>query len=94
MATYSSFHQLPIWQEARRLCKLVNELVINGNANKDLRFRDQIKGSAGSVMDYIAEWFERSGNREFIQALSIAKGGSGEVRSQLYRGIDLSYFEG
>ena len=92
MATYSSFDQLPIWQEARRLCKKVNDLVMKSDACKDFRFRDQIRSAAGSVMDNIAEGFERSGNREFIQSLSIAKGETGETRSQLYRGIDFSYF--
>ncbi len=93
MATYSSFDQLPIWNEARRLCKKVNSLLISGEGIKDFRFRDQIKGSAGSIMDNIAEGFERSGKNEFIQHLSIAKGESGETRSQLYRGMDFGYLE-
>lgn len=93
MATYSSFDQLPIWQESRRLCKLVKEILYKGDGIKDFRFRDQIKDSAGSIMDNIAEGFERAGNNEFIQHLSIAKGSSGETRSQLYRGIDFEYFE-
>ena len=64
-----------------------------GDGIKDFRFRDQIKASAGSTMDNIAEGFERAGKNEFIQHLSISKGSTGETRSQLYRGIDFDYFE-
>jgi four helix bundle protein len=92
MATYSHFYDLPIWQEARVLFKELQAMVSASPAMKDFRFRDQIMSSAGSVMDNIAEGFERSGNTEFNNFLSIAKGSSGEVRSQLYRGIDMQYF--
>ena len=58
---------------------------------KDFRFADQIKAAAGSIMDNIAEGFERSSRLEFLNSLSIAKGESGEIRSQLYRAFDDGY---
>ncbi|MBU1013306.1 MAG: four helix bundle protein [Bacteroidetes bacterium] len=88
---YSSFEELPIWQKARTLSKFVFEITSEEPFNKDFRFRDQIRSSAGSIADNVAEGFERSGNKEFIQFLYIAKGSCGETRSQCYRAFDNNY---
>jgi len=87
MATFHRFEDLEIWQTAKKLSLKVFKLTEAGPSSKDFKFRDQIRSSAGSVMDNIAEGFERSGQFEFVNFLSISKGSSGEVRSQLYRGI-------
>ena len=91
MATITRFEDLEIWQEARRLAKEIHFISIETELKKDFRFRDQIKAASGSVMDNIAEGFERNGNLEFRQFLSIAKGSAGETRSQLYRALDFNY---
>ncbi|HEY1167192.1 MAG TPA: four helix bundle protein [Chitinophaga sp.] len=91
MATVYRFEELKIWQDARRLAKMVFEITKNAPFNNDFRFRDQIRAASGSVMDNIAEGFERSSKLEFINFLSIAKGSSGETRSQLYRALDQKY---
>jgi four helix bundle protein len=91
MATITRFEDLEIWKEARRLAKEVHLISVNTELRSDLRFKNQIKASSGSVMDNIAEGFERDGNLEFRQFLSIAKGSAGETRSQLYRVFDFEY---
>jgi four helix bundle protein len=91
MATISRFEDLEIWKEARRLAKEIHNISIETELKSDFRFRDQIKSSSGSVMDNIAEGFERDGNLEFRQFLSVAKGSAGETRSQLYRALDYGY---
>ena len=91
MATINRFEDLEIWQEARRLAKEVHIISIETGLKSDFKFKEQIKSSSSSVMDNIAEGFERDGNIEFRQFLSIAKGSAGETRSQLYRVFDFDY---
>lgn len=69
----------------------VYEITCHENFNNDFRFCSQIRAAAGSIMDNIAEGFEREGNKEFIQFLFYAKGSCGELRSQLIRACDWKY---
>ena len=91
MATINRFEDLEIWKEARQLAQEIHLISTETELKNDYRFKDQIKASSGSIMDNIAEGFERDGNIEFRQFLSIAKGSAGETRSQLYRVFDFGY---
>ena len=91
MATITKFEDLEIWQEARKLAKEIYLISKETDLKTDFRFKEQIKASSGSIMDNIAEGFERDGNLEFRQFLSIAKGSAGESRSQIYRLYDYEY---
>ena len=93
MATINKFEDLQIWQEARRLAKEIHIISIETGLKTDFRFKQQIKSSSGPLMDNIAEGFERDGNIEFRQFLSIAKGSAGESRSQIYRLYDFGYID-
>ena len=71
MGKIQKFEDLEIWSLAREICQLVEFLIQNTNLKTNYSLRDQIDRSSGSIMDNIAEGFERNGNREFIQFLSI-----------------------
>lgn len=88
MGKILKFEDLEIWRLAREICQYIEFLIQNTNLKTNYSLKDQIDRSSGSIMDNIAEGFERNGNREFIQFLSIAKGSSGEVKSQSYRAFD------
>lgn len=88
MAKIERFEDLEIWQLAREICNEVYDLIDNTPLGRNFALRDQMDKSSGSVMDNIAEGFERNGNKEFIQFLSIAKASCGELRFQLYRTLD------
>ena len=91
MAIIKKFEELEIWQQARTLSQQIILISKETELKSDFRLRDQVKASSGSVMDNIAEGFERNGKLEFRQFLSIAKGSAGETRSQLYRVFDNEY---
>ena len=91
MSTWKSFEDIEVWQLAREFNNDVFRIIQYNGLSTDYRLKDQINGSSGSIMDNIAEGFERGGNKEFINFLSISKGSSGEARSQLYRIFDRDY---
>ena len=91
MPTVTRFEDLEAWQRARTLCNEVYAVSNKGIFSKDFGLKDQIRRASVSILSNIAEGFERSGSREFIQFLSIAKGSAGELRSQLYVALDQGY---
>ena len=91
MASVKDFEELAIFQKARELSKKIYPVTNREGFKSDYRFVQQIRAAAGSIMDNIAEGFERTGNKEFINFLYIAKGSCGEVRSQLIRANDNGY---
>ena len=91
MASVKRFEDLEIWQLSRALCKDIYDVIESTNLKNNFKLCNQIDSSSGSVMDNIAEGFERNGNREFIQFLSIAKASCGETRSQLHWVFDRNF---
>ena len=84
----NKFEDLEICQHSWSFCREIYEIIESTKLKNNYRFANQIDGSSGSIMDNIAEGFERNGRREFINFLSYSKGSCGELRSQLYRAFD------
>ncbi len=91
MPVIKQFEDLEVWQKARELTRLVYRISSEGHFTKDFGLRDQIRRASVSIMSNISEGFERSGDKEFKQFLSIAKGSCGELRAQLYIAFDQLY---
>ena len=77
---FNRFEEIIVWQKARELTGLI---YVNLRDCRDYAFRDQLQRASVSIMNNIAEGFERKGNKEFKRFLFIAKGSSAEVRSML-----------
>jgi len=82
------FEDIICWQKAKILTL---ECYTTLKSNKDYSFKDQIHRACVSIMNNIAEGFERKGNKVFKHFLFIAKGSCGEVRSMFHLGLDLGY---
>jgi len=91
MATIQSFEEIESWKKAREICRILGKYVDEGRFKNSYRLIHQIEDSSGSIMDNIAEGFERGTKGEFITFLGYAKGSCGELRSQLYRAMDRKF---
>jgi four helix bundle protein len=80
------FEDIKAWQKAKDLSVAIYRLFEH---SKDFGFKDQIQRASVSVMNNIAEGFERKGNKEFSYFLYVAKGSCGEVRSMIILAKDL-----
>lgn len=93
MTTIERFEDIEAWQLAREMTKAIYAISNDGAFARDFGLRDQIRRASVSIMSNIAEGFERDGDKEFFQFVSLAKGSSGEVRAQLYVALDAGYID-
>jgi four helix bundle protein len=91
MAKIERFEDIDAWKAARALAGNVYSLSAKGPFSRDFGLRDQIRRAAVSVMSNVAEGFERGGDKEFLQFLSLAKASCAEVRSHLCVALDQAY---
>ena len=88
MTKIEKFEDIISWQKSK---ELTEKIYIVFKDNKDYGFCNQIQRASVSIMNNIAEGFERRGDKEFKHFLFIAKGSCGEVRSMLYLAHELQY---
>ena len=93
MAKVEKFEDLLVFQKARELCNDIYRVTNLEPWKSDFRFVQQIHAAVGSIMDNIAEGYERNGNKELKNFLYIAKGSCGEVRSQIIRASDAGFID-
>ena len=84
------FEDIIAWQKAKEMSLLVYK---SFDKSRDFGFKDQIQRASVSVMNNIAEGFEKRTDNEFRQGLYIAKGSCGEVRSMLHLASDLEIID-
>jgi len=87
---FRQFEEILAWQKSKDLTLRVYRLF---SESRDFGFRDQIQRSSVSIMNNIAEGFERQTIKEFRQFLFIAKGSCAELKSMLYLAVELSYLK-
>jgi four helix bundle protein len=87
------FQQFEAFQKCRTFVRAIAVLIHQGVFSKDVFLATQLRKTMLSIYSNFGEGFERDGNREFIQFLSISKGSVGEVRAQLLYALDLGYLE-
>lgn len=82
MAKIERFEDLEVWKMAFESANLIYDVTSVGKFSQDYVLRDQIRRAGISIFSNIAEGFERDGNKEFANFLTIAKGSCGAARSQ------------
>lgn len=87
---FDRFEDIVVWQKSKDLSLLIYK---SFKSCSDYAFRDQIQRASVSIMNNIAEGFERSSNKEFKHFLFIAKGSAGEIRSMSILALELNYIK-
>jgi four helix bundle protein len=85
------FTQFDAFQRCRDFGREIAAYLSRGAFAKDPVLTTALRKTLLSVYSIIGEGFERNGNREFAQFVSIAKGSVGEIRAQLIYALDFGY---
>ncbi len=84
------FEELEVWRRSARLSAELYKALAD---LRDFGFRDQIARAGLSIPSNIAEGYERESAREIANFLNYAEGSAGELRTQIYIGMDIGYLD-
>jgi four helix bundle protein len=87
----SSFEDLDVW---KRAVALSADLYKGLQDLRDYGFKDQLTRAGLSIASNIAEGMERDSKGDRARYLTISRSSCGEVRTQVYVGIDVGYIDG
>jgi four helix bundle protein len=93
MAEIRNFHNFESFKACREFVKAIGLTLRKPQFRSDRILTAQMQRASISVLSNFAEGFEREGNTEFIQFLSVSKGSVGELRAQLIYSLDLGLLE-
>ena len=93
MAKLNSFTDFEAFQASRTFVREVGLLIRTPKFRRNRVLFEQMERAAISVLSNFAEGFERDGNAEFAQFLSISKGSIGELRGQLIYSVDVGLID-
>src|ERR1044072_1837700 len=82
-----------VWQKGIALVKDIYLITDEGNLRRDFGLKDQLRRAAVSIPTNIAEGFERTSRKEYLNFLNIAKGSAGEIRSLCRVAFDVGYLD-
>ncbi|MDD2901735.1 MAG: four helix bundle protein [Syntrophales bacterium] len=88
-----TFEDLLVWQKSIEIVKQIYLISTDNNLSKDFALRGQLRRAALSIPSNIAEGFERSSKKEYLNFLNFAKGSAGELRSLLLVASEIGYLD-
>jgi four helix bundle protein len=86
-------HNLQAWQEAMQLVKDVYAVTASFPKEEIYGLTSQIRRAAVSIPSNIAEGAARTGPKEFLRFLSIARGSLSELETQIILAKELNFMK-
>jgi len=93
MANIADFRDFEAFKACRVFVREIGFLIRSAPLKRDRCLVYQMERASISVLSNFAEGFERDGNAEFMQFLTICKGSVGELRAQLIYCLDIELIE-